>query len=80
MLKTYSIYEPSTGVLLVDNLTFDQVAEQSKTYMDFFEIDDIIVVADDNKTCRRQHITNAQAFKNAWVDYFGELQAMGNLQ
>ena len=77
-VKTYEIYENSTGVLLVDNLTFEQVAEQAQVYMDFFETTDISVIARE-WTGRISHTTTAQEFKSAFIGYFGELQEMGNL-
>ena len=77
-VKTYEIYENSTGVLLVDNLTFDQVAEQTQIYMDFFETDDISVIAREWNGYIN-HTTVVHEFKNAFISYFGELQEMGNL-
>jgi hypothetical protein len=76
--KTYEIYENTTGVLLVDGLTFEQVAEQSKIYMDFFETDDISIVTREWNG-RTEHTTYAQAFKDAFIGYFAELSEMGNL-
>lgn len=76
--KTYEIYENSTGVLLVDNLTFEQAAEQAQIYMDFFETDDISIVARE-WVDRTNHTTIAEQFKNAFISYFGELCEMGNL-
>ena len=77
-MTTYSIYENSTKVLLVDNLTFPEAAEQSKVYMDFFETTDISVVAVHHCT-HHTHCTEAQAYKYAYIDYFAELQELGNL-
>lgn len=77
-VKTYEIYENTTGVLLVDGLTFEQVAEQAQTYMDFFETTDISVVARE-WTGRISHTTTTQAFKNAFISYFADLHEMGNL-
>lgn len=77
MLKSYEIYEAESGVLLVDNLTFEQVAEQSKVYADFFECEIIVVLREwiDNMA----HTSIVKSFKNAFVDYFGILQEQGNL-
>lgn len=77
-VKTYEIYENTTGVLLVDGLTFEQVAEQAQTYMDFFETNDISVVVRE-WTGRISHTTTAQAFKNAFISYFADLHEMGNI-
>lgn len=79
MLKsvTYEIYEAETGVLLVDNLTFDEVAEQSKIYADFFEAQVVVVAREWVNNISRTSIV--RAFKDAFISYFGELQEMGNL-
>lgn len=76
-VKTYEIYEAESGVLLVDGLTFEQAAEQSKIYADFFEAEIIVIVREwfDNMV----HTTIVQSFKDAFIDYFGQLQEMGNL-
>lgn len=76
-VKTYEIYEAESGVLLVDGLTFEQVAEQSKVYADFFECEIIVVVREwiDNVA----HTSLVKSFKNAFINYFGDLQNMGNL-
>lgn len=78
-VKTYEIYENSTGVLLVDNLTFEQVAEQAQTYMDFFETTDISVVCREYINNNSIHSTTAQLFKHEYINYFEQLQTMGNL-
>lgn len=77
MLKTYEIYEAESGVLLVDNLTFEEVAEQSAIYASFFEAEIIVVVREwiDNMV----RVSPVRAFKDAFISYFGELQEMGNL-
>lgn len=75
--KTYEIYEAESGVLLVDNLTFEQVAEQSQTYMDFFECDIVVVVREWIDNISKTSIV--KSFKNAFIGYWGELQEMGNL-
>lgn len=79
MLKsvTYEIYEAETGVLLVDNLTFDEVAEQSKIYADFFEAQVVIVAREWVNNISRASVV--RAFKDAFINYFADLQEMGNL-
>ena len=80
IVKTYELYLVETGELLSDGLTFDDVPELHKAYEDFYGEGTIVA-------CYRQHsktlhriCTNAQAFKTAWIDFFEELQTMGNLQ
>lgn len=76
---SYSIYENTTGVLLVDNLSFEEAAEQSSVYMNFFETDDITVVANNNYQHTYSRSNIPFEYKSAFVDYFAELQEMGNL-
>lgn len=74
---TYEMYEAESGVLLVDNLTFDEVAEQSAIYAEFFETQPVVVVRE--WTGHITHTTIAEQFKSAFINYFGELSEMGNL-
>lgn len=77
MLKAYEIWDVNTNELLVDKLTLNEAIEQSAVYMEFFG-NGITVVKRESKPIR-QHKTYAQAYKEAWIEYFGELQLMGNL-
>lgn len=77
MHRTYEIWDVNTNDVLVDNLTFAQAAEQSAIYQEFFG--DSISVAFRESKVVRTHKTYAQAYKDAWIEYFGELQLMGNL-
>ena len=74
---TYEIWDMNTNEILVDNLTFTQAAEQSAIYQDFFG--DAVCVAFRESKQVIKHTTLAQEYKQAWIEYFGELQAMGNL-
>lgn len=79
MLRTtYEIWDENTNEVLVDNLTFEQAAEQSAIYQEFFG-SEVISVAIRESVRTTEHRTPAQEYKQAWIDYFGELQAMGNL-
>ena len=79
MLKTtYEIWDTNTNEVLVDNLTFDQAAEQSAIYQEFFGSESISVAIRESEGIIK-HTTPAQEYKQAWISYFGELQAMGNL-
>lgn len=77
MLRTYEIWDEDTNEVLVDNLTFSEAAEQCKIYMDFFGNGISVAIRESYPV--RQHKTYAQAYKEAWIEYFGELQLMGNL-
>lgn len=77
MLRTYEIWDVDAQEILVDNLTFEQAAEQSAVYMEFFGDGVSVVIRESCYTRKRK--TYAQAYKEAWIEYFGELQLMGNL-
>ena len=78
MLKrTYEIWDLDTNEVLVDNLTFSEAAEQCKVYQDLFG--NGIAVAVREMREMKHHTSAEQEFKAAWINYFGELQAMGNL-
>lgn len=78
MLKTtYEIWDTNTNEVLVDGLTFEQAAEQSAVYQEFFSEEVCVVFREAQPS--HHHETYAQAYKEAWVEYFGELQLMGNL-
>lgn len=74
---TYEIWDANANEVLVDNLSFDQAAEQSAIYQEFFG--DAISVAVRKSKRIIKHTTYAQEYKQAWIEYFGELQLMGNL-
>lgn len=79
MLKrTYEIWDMDTEEILVDNLTFDEAAVQYKVYQDFFG-NGIEVAIRETRYAKQKHTTPAQEFKFAWINYFAELQALGNL-
>lgn len=81
MLKTYKstfeIWDEDTNEILVDNLSFEDAAEQSLVYQQFFGNGISVVIRESSRV--RTRITPEQEFKCAWIEYFAELQAMGNL-
>ena len=74
---TYEIWDESTNEILVDGLTFEDAAEQCVIYKEFFGTDVVVVLRESSKIIK--HTTAAQEFKNAWIEYFEEIRAMGNL-
>jgi hypothetical protein len=78
MYKTYEIHDSITHDILVDNLTFDELAEQFLTYLEFFG-EQIVACYRVHANTTPTHTTRAQEYKHAYINYFGELQAMGNL-
>ena len=74
---TYEIWDESTNEILVDGLTFEDAAEQCEIYKEFFGTDVAVVLRESTKVIK--HTTEAQEFKKAWIEYFDEIRAMGNL-
>ena len=81
MLKTYKatyeIWDVDTEEILVDNLSFEDAAEQSLVYQQFYGDGVSVLVRETSQV--RTRITPEQEFKTAWISYFAELQEMGNL-
>ena len=75
----YEIWDTTINEILVDNLSFEQAVEQVKTYQDLFGSSTIVVALRQRQHKPTIHTTPAQQYKNAWIDYFAELQSMGNL-
>ena len=74
---TYEIWDESTNEILVDGLTFEDAAEQCEIYKEFFGTDVAVVLRESTRTIK--HTTEAQEFKKAWIEYFDEIRALGNL-
>lgn len=84
-MKTYEIYNLTTGEILVDNLSFDDMPELFGAYMEFYPEDDIVVC------CREVKITvtharlvdreeiNRQKFYSEWFGLMDELLTMDNI-
>lgn len=79
IIKSYELYLVRTGELLSNNLDFDDVPELYQAYEDFYGHNSILVCYRTHSKSTPHHITPSQVFKNMWVDYFGELQILGNL-
>lgn len=84
-MKTYEIYNLTTGEILADNLSFDDMPELFGAYLNFYPEDDIIVCCREVKisvTCARivnQDELNRRAFYNEWFNLVDELFALGNI-
>lgn len=74
---TYEIWDVDTEEVLVDNLSFEEAAVQSAVYQEFYGDGVFVAVRESRRTV--SHNTYADEFKTAWISYFEELQAMGNL-
>ena len=82
MLKTvsYEIYSIIDNEVLVDGLTFDEMAEQFSVYQDFYGAEAVVPCERNTITKEIKRISRATEYKNAWINYFGILQEMGNLE
>ena len=78
MYKTYEIHDSLTHDILVDNLSFDELAEQFLSYLEFYG-NRIVACYREYAKPQTQHISRAKEYKYAYINYFGELQTMGNL-
>ena len=74
---TYEIWDASTNEVLVDGLTFEDAAEQCLVYQEFFGPDVFVALREASKVIK--HTTEAQEFKNAWIEYWDELRSFGNI-
>lgn len=74
---TYEIWDELAGEILVDNLSFDDAAEQSKVYQDFFGPHAIVVLRESTRVIKLD--TRAQEYKRTHLDFVEELFAIGNL-
>ena len=78
MPKTYEIWNVDTHEVLVDNLTFDEVAEQFPAYQQFYNVP-IIACYQEHNDAPKHTITRAEEYRNTWMHYLGELYSMGNI-
>lgn len=86
-MKNYEIYNLTTGELLADNLTFDDMPELFGAYMEFYPNDNIIVCYREIKisvTCarilnRNENEIKRNNFYSEWLTFMDELFIMGNV-
>lgn len=83
MLKTTSFYEivsAQTNEVLVDGLTFEDMAEQFSIYQEFYGQCEVLPCVRNIITHERRIITRKQQYHSAWINYFEELLQAGNLE
>ena len=73
---TYEIWDVNSYEVLVDNLTFEDAAEQCKIYADFYRTEVMVVAVDNVKII--DFTTAAKQYKSAYIDYLGTILQMGN--
>lgn len=74
-LSTYEIWDGDE--ILVDGLTFAEAAEQCLVYQEFFGSEVFVALRQSTRIIK--HTTEAQEFKSAWIAYWEEIHALGNL-
>jgi hypothetical protein len=80
LTKSYEIWNKNEDEPLVDGLSFEDAAEMSQTYMDFYGADNIVICFRQVKTNKKVFLTNRQKYTSAWINYFEEILLMGNLE
>lgn len=75
----YEIRDIKTDEILVDNLTFDEMAVLYAEYESFYGSD---IYACYNATPvpkKQDYVSSKLAYRKNWLHYYEELQAMGNI-
>ena len=84
-MKTYEIWNLTTGELLVDNLEFDDMPELYGAYLEFYPNDNIVVLCREiNLTVIRERIASREPsrrkkFMNEWFNFIEELMTLDNV-
>lgn len=84
-MKKYEIHNLTTGELLADNLTFDELPELFGAYADFYPGNEIVACYREQATIKRcvKIIGVDQAYKNnfyaEWFNLMDELLLMDNI-
>lgn len=84
-MKTYELYNLTTGEILADNLTFDEVPELFGAYAEFYPDCEIIVCYREKtivRTCAKvvnSEEINRKNFYAEWFSLMDELLAMDNI-
>lgn len=77
-MPQFQIRDVFTNEVLVDKLSREEVIKQFKVYEDFFGKGTVYITRYEEKKCRK--VTSWETeYKDAFIEYFAELQVMGNL-
>jgi hypothetical protein len=77
-MPQFQIRDVFTNEVLVDKLSREEVIKQFKVYEEFFGKDTVYIARYEEKRCRK--VTSWETeYKDAFIEYFAELQVMGNL-
>lgn len=74
-MNVWEIRDISVNEVLVDNLTYEEMLQYFEIYKMFFGKDVV------RAFCKKVEVikTTTTTYKEEYIDYFGELQEMGNL-
>lgn len=84
-MKKYELYNLTTGELLADNLTFEEVPELFEAYAGFFPDCEIVACYRESKlTMTYAKVVNPDEiyrrnFNAEWLEFMDELISMGNI-
>ena len=84
-MRNYQIHNLTTGELLAENLTFDELPELFGAYADFYPEHEIVACYTEQVTIKRcvKIVGIDQAERNnfyaEWFDLMEELNLMGNI-
>lgn len=83
-MKTYEIHNLTTGEILADNITFDEIPELFEAYSSFYVDCEIIACYRDThiKRCNKFLDINTitrNAFYSEWLNLIDELYSLGNI-
>lgn len=78
MDKIFEIRDAYTNEVLVDKLSPKEAIEAFKLYQDYFGANSVIMTHCHGLE-RVPHISREQEYKNEFIEYFAELQLIGNL-
>lgn len=84
-MKKYELYNLTTGELLADNLTFEEVPELFEAYADFFPDHEIFACCRESKIVRpyakvlNHNEIARNEFMSEWLSLVDELCNMGNI-
>lgn len=84
-MKKYELYNLTTGEILADNLTFEEVPELFEAYANFFQDHEIIACCRDLTIVRvHTRVINSEEMRRRnfyveWLNLMEELLAMDNI-
>lgn len=79
MESIYLIVDTNNGDVLLDNITFDELAELYPIYSDFYGEQNICPCITSVKTVAHKRLTERELFVSAWMCYMDMLYELDNI-